>query len=211
MKGFWIALGAMAVVLIFAVFSIFMAYKTTYDTLNIKQQNVNAAKSNYSAALETIPQKIEGVWAMAQQYMDHESKTFTDVAALRSGALQAVEQFKQATLSDADMSKLNMLAGQTMQRLNEAALAINLQFERYPELRASETTQRAMVTLEEGVNEVKTALDDWISSIKNYNTYRGELIVGIFANFMSKYPLSYEYFESDTKKLDINSLNPVKK
>ena len=68
-----------------------------------------------------------------------------------------------------------------------------------------------MAGLQEGVNEIKTALDDWITTIKDYNTYRGSLGVTIMAGFMGdKYPAKIAYYEGEIKTLDIDSLNPNK-
>ena len=61
------------------------------------------------------------------------------------------------------------------------------------------------------MNEIKTALDDWITTIKDYNTYRGSFGVTIIAGFMGgKYPVKIAYYEGEIKALDIDSLNPDK-
>jgi len=83
--------------------------------------------------------------------------------------------------------------------------------EAYPQLRASETSQQNMRNLEEAVNEIKTALDDWISAIKTYNIYRGSAWPSVVGNFMTKFPAEIKYYEGDVKKLNVEELNPENK
>jgi|GEM_PF-402376 len=185
-----------------------------WNTLNRNYQSVQGAKSLYSAALSTVPQKIEGVWTISQQYMDHESKTFKDYAAMRSAVVPAIQEFRNAVasgkVSESDQVKYAQGVQKTLGEMNQAWLSIKATVESNPQLRAAETSQHAMQTMEEGVNECKTALDDWITSIKAYNTYRGNAWPSIAGSFMAKFPAEIQYYEGDVKKLDINSLNPAK-
>ncbi len=90
-------------------------------------------------------------------------------------------------------------------------MAFRIQVEAYPELRAVETTQENMRNMESSVNEIKTALDDWIVTIRNYNTYRGSAWPSMVGGFMKKFPAEIKYYEGEIKKLDVNELNPEKK
>jgi hypothetical protein len=185
-----------------------------WNTLNGNYQNVQGAKSLYSSALNTVPQKIEGVWTMSQQYMDHESKTFKDYAAMRSSVVPAIQEFQNAIasgkLSESDQVKCAQGVQKMLGDMNQAWLNIKATVESNPQLRAVETSQHAMRTMEEGVNECKTALDDWIMTIKAYNAYRGNAWPSIAGSFMAKFPTEIQYYEGEVKKLDIKSLNPVK-
>lgn len=207
--GKWIAL----VIIVVVIVALLGSLTGVWNTLNAKYQAVNEASSHYSAALNTSTEKIKGVWAMSQQYLDHESSTFKGVAEARSGFLAAKEAYQQAQAggktSQDDLTKLAMLAQQKFLNLqSRAGLAINVQIEAYPQLRGADTTQQAMRSMEVGVNEIKTSLDDWITTIKDYNTYRGSAWPSIAGSFMSKYPASIKYYEGDTKKLNIDELNP---
>ena len=185
-----------------------------WNTLNQNYQGVQGAKSHYSAALNTVPQKIEGVWTISQQYMDHESKTFKDYAAMRSAVLPAIQEFQSAVtsgkLSESDQVKAAQGIQRTLGEMNHAGLNIKATAESNPQLRAAETSQHAMQTMEEGVNECKTALDDWITSIRTYNTYRGNAWPSIAGSFMTKFPAQIQYYEGEVQKLDIKGLNPAK-
>lgn len=209
--GKWIAFGIVVVVIVVVLASL----AGVWNTLNAKYQAVNGASSRYSAALNTSTEKIKGVWEMSQQYLDHESSTFKGVAEARSGFLAAKQAYEQAqtkgNVSQTDLTKLAVLAQQKFLDLqSRAGLAINVQIEAYPQLRGADTTQQAMRSLEVGVNEIKTALDDWITTIKDYNTYRGSAWPSVAGSFMSKYPATINYYEGDTKKLNIEDLNPKK-
>lgn len=184
-----------------------------WNTLNRDYQDVRGAKSHYSAALNTVPQKIEGVWTISQQYMDHESKTFKEYAAMRSAVIPAIQEFQSAVasgkLSDSDQVKAAQGIQRMLGEMSNAGLVIKATAENNPQLRAAETSQHAMQTMEEGVNECKTALDDWITAIKTYNTYRGNAWPSIAGSFMAKFPAEIEYYEGEIQKLDIKSLNPA--
>jgi hypothetical protein len=186
-----------------------------WNTLNQNYQGVQGAKSHYSAALNTVPQKIEGVWTISQQYMDHESKTFKDYAAMRSAVIPAIQEFQSAVASGKPSESDQIKAAQGIQRqlgeMNNAWLNIRATAENNPQLRAAETSQHAMQTMEEGVNECKTALDDWISSIRTYNTYRGNAWPSVAGSFMAKFPATIQYYEGEVQKLDVKSLNPAKR
>jgi hypothetical protein len=185
-----------------------------WNTLNGNYQAVQGAKSLYSSALNTVPQKIEGVWTMSQQYMDHESRTFKDYAAMRSAVVPAIQEFQNAVasgkLSESDQVKSAQGIQKMLGDMNHAWLNIKATVESNPQLRAAETSQHAMRTMEEGVNECKTALDDWITSIRVYNTYRGNAWPSIVGSFMAKFPAEIQYYEGEVKKLDIKGLNPQK-
>jgi hypothetical protein len=67
-----------------------------WNRLNRDYQAVEGGKSHYSAALNTCTEKIKGVWEVTNQYMKHESETFTAVARARSGYETAREAFENA-------------------------------------------------------------------------------------------------------------------
>ena len=196
------------VLLFFGFLGIFGAYKGVWNRLNIMNQKVEGGKSAYSASLNVCTQKIKGVWTIANQYIKHESKTFENVAKARAGYFQATEQFEAlAKNPNTPIKELTTVGAKTIQ----SALAFQVQIEAYPQLMAVETSKEAIAGLQEGVNEIKTALDDWITTIKDYNTYRGSFGVTIVAGFMGeKYPAKIAYYEGEIKALDIDSLNPDK-
>ncbi len=200
MKGFFISLGIMVgipVILILSVVGV-------WNSLNRNLQNAEGAKSHYSAALGFCTEKIQGVWIIANQYLDHESSTFKAVAEARSGYKAASDAFEKAAAEGKGTKELTEAGNGVVQ----AALAFRVQIEAYPQLRATETTQSNIRNMQEAVNEMKTALDDWIAAIRKYNTYRGSAWPSIAGSFMAKFPSEIEYYEGKLEIPDIGSLNP---
>ncbi len=178
-----------------------------WNNLNREFQTVEGAKSQYSAALNTCTEKIKGVWEITNQYMKHESETFIAVAQARSGYEAARDAFEKAAAEGKGTNELTKTGTDVV----NAAMAFRIQIEAYPELRAVEATQENIRNMEASVNEIKTALDDWIVTIKKYNTYRGSAWPSIVGGFMKKFPAEIKYYEGEIKKLDVNELNPEKK
>ena len=93
-----------------------------------------------------------------------------------------------------DLTKLGTNYGQ-------ALVNVRVAFEAYPQLRTTETYQKAMASVEEGYNEIKTALDDWISQIRSYNQYRRSLVTNWFANIFGwDFPKQIQYYEGGIKE-----------
>lgn len=178
-----------------------------WNKLNRNYQMVEGGKSHYSAALNTCTEKIKGVWEIANQYMEHESETFIAVSQARSGYDTAREAFEEAAAEGKDTEELTKAGADVVQ----AAMAFRIQVEAYPQLRAAETSQENMRNMESSVNEIKTALDDWVVTIRDYNTYRGSAWPSMIGGFMKKFPSEIKYYEGEIKKLDVNELNPEKK
>lgn len=193
-------------VIAIVILSIVSSGVGVWNRLNRNFQNVEGAKSQYSAALNTCTEKIKGVWEMANQYMAHESETFKAVAAARSGYDAARDAFEKAAAEGKDTDELTK-AGADVVR---AAMAFRIQVEAYPQLRAAETSKENMRNMEASVNEIKTALDDWVVTIRDYNTYRGSAWPSILGAFMKKFPSQIKYYEGDVQKLDVDRLNPAK-
>jgi len=202
------AIGAAVVVIIIVlvVLSLVSSGVGVWNKLNRNYQAVEGAKSQYSAALNTCTEKIKGVWEVANQYMKHESETFIAVARARAGYEAAREAFEQAAAEGKGTEELTKAGTDVVQ----AAMAFRIQVESYPELRAAETSQENMRNMESSVNEIKTALDDWVVTIRDYNTYRGSAWPSMLGSFMKKFPSQIKYYEGEIKKLDIDNLNPDK-
>ncbi len=181
-----------------------------YNKLNTLNQTALGGKSLYSSALNLCSQKVKAVWAMADQISDKETEAQQAIAQARSGFEQAEKLFKTAMEKGESSEELTKAANRVLQ----SALAIRVQIEAYPVIRSVDTYNQAMRGVEEGINEIKTALDDWIVSMRNYNTYRKsfwvDMIAGIFSGKFSVFPKEYKYYEGPIEELDIDALNPQK-
>jgi LemA protein len=202
------AIGVAVVLIVIAIVAISIVSSAVgvWNKLNAKFQMVEGGKSHYSAALNTCTEKIKGVWEIANQYMEHESETFIKVAEARSGYDAAREAFEKASAEGKDTEELTKAGAGVVQ----AAMAFRIQIEAYPQLRAAETAQENMRNMEASVNEIKTALDDWVVTIRDYNTYRGSAWPSMLGAFMKKFPASIKYYEGEVQKLDVDKLNPEK-
>ncbi len=206
MKKSAAGIAVLIVVIGIVAFSLVSSGVGVWNKLNQKFQMVEGGKSHYSAALNTCTEKIKGVWEMAIQYMEHESETYRAVAEARSGYDAARDAFEQASAEVGDTEALTKAGSEVVR----AAMAFRIQVEAYPQLRAAETSQENMRNLESSVNEIKTALDDWVVTIREYNTYRGSAWPSMLGGFMKKFPPRIEYYEGEIEKLDIDDLNPAK-
>ncbi len=199
-----ISVAVVLIVIVILAISVVSSFVGVWNKLNRDYQAVEGGKSHYSAALNTCTEKIKGVWEIANQYMKHESETFIAVAQARSGYDTAREAFEKAAAEGRDTEALTQAGTEVV----KAAMAFRIQVEAYPELRAVETAQENMRNMESSVNEIKTALDDWIVTIRDYNTYRGSAWPSMVGGFMKKFPASIKYYEGEVEKLDVNKLNP---
>ena len=202
-----ISIALVVIVMVILAISVLSSAVGVWNKLNRNYQAVEGGKSHYSAALNTCTEKIKGVWEIANQYMKHESETFIAVAQARSGYDTAREAFEKAAAEGKDTEELTQAGTEVV----KAAMAFRIQVEAYPELRAAETAQENMRNMESSVNEIKTALDDWVVTIREYNTYRGSAWPSMIGGFMKKFPASIKYYEGEVTKLDVNELNPEKK
>ncbi len=200
-----LALGGLIGVVIVLALVLFGSFQSVWNGLNTYNQRAEGGKSLYSAALNTCTEKIRGVWTVADQYLSHESETFKSVARARSGYDAATQAFRAALGQGKGTKELTTVGAEVV----NAALAFRIQVEAYPQLRGVEASKEAIRGLEEGVNEIKTALDDWIVAIRDYNTYRNSFWPNFFAGMMgARYPVKIEYYEGKVKELDISGLNP---
>jgi len=202
-----IGIGMAVIVIGIIAISIVSSAAGVWNKLNRNYQMVEGGKSHYSAALNTCTEKIKGVWEIANQYMKHESETFIAVTQARGGYDAARDAFEKAASEGKDTEELTKAGSEVV----KAAMAFRIQVEAYPQLRAAETSQENMRNMESSVNEIKTALDDWVVTIKDYNTYRGSAWPSIVGGFMKKFPSEIKYYQGEITKLDVNELNPEKK
>jgi len=202
-----IGIAAVIIVIVLIALGFASSMVGVWNRLNRDYQAVEGSKSQYSAALNTCTEKIKGVWEITNQYMKHESETFMAVARARSGYEAARDAFEKAAEEGKGTEELTKAGTDVVQ----AAMAFRIQVEAYPQLRAVEATQENMRNMEASVNEIKTALDDWIVTIRKYNTYRGSAWPSLAGGFMKKFPSEIKYYEGEIKKLDVDALNPEKK
>jgi hypothetical protein len=216
MKIFLLILGVFILAVVGGVVSLAGNVIGVRNEMNRKYQPVLETKSKYSAAVNLETQKIIGAYDVYDRGLNHESQTFKDYAAARSGFAAAMAAF-QSTSKDAvgaeDLLKAQALQKSMMQMQQAMAtaapsLGINVQVEKTPELQWSGPANNTTGIIESAINHCQMALEDWISMTKKYNVYVGdfwpELIRG--ALFSGKFPAKMEYYEGDLTKVDMKSI-----
>ncbi len=118
------------------------------------------------------------------KYMDHEKTTLKDVVALRNQAQEAKSRGDEKARIDAENG------------ISKIASGINVMFEQYPDLKASQNAmqlQEEVVNTENKLSYAKQAFND---SIERYNatkkSFFESMIVSIFSSKLNKV---YEYWQ----------------
>ena len=183
-----------------------------YNTLVALHENANAGKSRFASAFNLCSEKMKSVWALADQEGILEKETYVGVAKARS-AFEEARQSYDAAAKDPASSILDLTTRAAA--LGQSLLNIRVAFEAYPQLRTSETSQQAMAAVEEGFNEIKTALDDWIGLCRSYNAQRRSFPTNWYAStfFGPQFPERIAYYEGgitepEQIKLEADKLNP---
>jgi hypothetical protein len=141
-----------------------------------------------------------------------ETETYVGVAKARAG-FEDARQAYDAAAKDPASSILDLTSRAAA--LGQSLLNVRVAFEAYPQLRTSETYQKAMAAVEEGFNEIKTALDDWIGLCRAYNQRRRSFPTNWYAAtfFGPEFSEHIAYYEGglaepEQIKLEADKLNP---
>ncbi|MEW6227691.1 MAG: LemA family protein [Bacillota bacterium] len=174
-----------------------------------RQQSVLAQEGRYGAALETLSEKIKGIWAIEKDFLEHEKDTLTDVIKARAEALDRTGQEFVAAAAQGDPEKTIEAATKFREAAQGLSLAVNVNAlrEAYPQLFSPPIVEQTMRGLEEAVNEIRTALDDWQVAIRNYNTFRTQWPQSFVAGTLG-FPASFDYYKAEKAKLDMDKLMP---
>ncbi|MBN1919439.1 MAG: LemA family protein [Verrucomicrobia bacterium] len=200
------------IVILLVVGAVFaFTYVGKYNGLVNRHENSNEGRSKFAAAVNTCSQKMKSVWTLADQEGLLEQETYIGVAQARTAYEGARKAFEAAdadkTTSTLDLTKLGAEFGRSL-------VNVRVAFEAYPQLRTSDTYQKAMAAVEEGFNEIKTALDDWITLCRQYNTYRRSFVTNWFTKqFGWDFPEKIAYYEGgitepEQVKVTADDINP---
>ncbi|ACF07536.1 LemA family [Metamycoplasma arthritidis] len=156
-KGQW----ALIVILYIITLGIFwFVWNARRNHLIAKQTEIQDASSLIQAAQQRRRATLVKQLDIVQSYAKHEKSILTEVTKLRSKINELA--------NEKDVTKLSS-------ELNTLSRDINLQFERYPELKAD----RLYLTL---ASEVSAQEDEIYSTIRNYN-FRVQQFNGIIYTF----------------------------
>ncbi|MBU0471418.1 MAG: LemA family protein [Nanoarchaeota archaeon] len=185
-RTLWITIGVIGAVLLMLVLTVIGSYNgliTTDETVNEKWANVQTA---YQRRADLIPNLVDTVQAAVQ----FEQETHTQIAAVRTSAVAA----QQAMSSASTPAEISAASKQV-----ESAIAgfsgLNINVERYPDLKATENFLSLQDELAGTENRIKVERDIFNKVVKNYNLkvrrFPSNIIAGMFG-FEKK-----EMFEAD--------------
>lgn len=157
-----------------------------YNNLVQQQQQVKQEESRYGAALDLGSQKIEAVWTIYTTYLSHESELFENATKLRA------QFYKSASEGDPKATVNAALAFQLLS-VKEA----------FPQLVSAPIAKDTQRSFEESINEMKTALDDWITATQVYNTQRTIFPNNVIGNAFN-FPREYNYYHSENVRLNVS-------
>ena len=171
----WITLGVIGTLLLLLIFTVIGSYNnliTTDETVDEKWANVQTA---YQRRADLIPNLVDTVQAAVK----FEQETQTQIAAVRTSAVAAQQAMKSAKtpaeISAASKQVESVLAGFS---------GLNINVERYPELKATENFLSLQDELAGTENRIKVERDIFNNAVKNYNLkvrrFPSNMIAGMF-------------------------------
>lgn len=188
-----VVLGAIALIVCCTLGGLVLNFQSTQKALLLKQQTVERGKAQYDGALDIVTQKIIGAFDLADRQIAHEDRAYQVLADARKA-------YEDAASSGTPPEQV--LAAQGF------SLAFRAVVEDNPEFASATVVQGAMNAMEEAVNEVFTAFQDWQDGVFKYNQYRGQLFMPLIAGNILGFPRSFEYYEGVSQGLDIRELIP---
>jgi LemA protein len=170
-RTLWIVLGV-AALLILMVIGSYNGLITVDETVDEKWANVQTA---YQRRADLIPNLVDTV----QAAVEFEQETHTQIAAVRTSAVAAQQAMASAS-TPAEVSAASMQV--------ESAVAgfsgLNINVERYPELKATENFLSLQDELAGTENRIKVERDIFNKAVKNYNLkvrkFPSNIMAGIF-------------------------------
>ncbi len=162
----------------------------SYSNLVTVNQGYKGSEARYGAALDLCSQKIEAVWSVFNEYLGQERVIFDKAMNARKSFYEAAARGDAKATVDSALA-FNVVAVQ----------------EAYPVLSSVPVAQQTIRSMEESINEIKTALDDWIYATQTYNVTRQKpmgMLVG--AMIPQMFPLEQDYYKSEKVRLDISNI-----
>ncbi len=154
------------IIIALVVVLVLFTFIGTYNTLVQLDETVNEKWANVQSAYQRRIDLIPNLVATVQGAADFEKELQTQVTAMRSG------------LSGAKTPEDLELLGTKIES------AINLVFERYPAVRATENFLSLQDQLEGTENRIKTERDIYNAAVKSYSvktrTFPSNMIAGMF-------------------------------
>lgn len=171
-------MGTFLIVILVIAVLIFIWAISVYNTLIALIEAINNNKKQIDIQLDRRFKVFESLIATVNKYMDYEKTTLKDVVALRNQAQAAKASGDEQGRMDAE------------NKISQIASGINLVFEQYPDLKASQNAlqlQEEIVNTENKLAYSKQAYND---GIERYNAKKKSffeaIVVSIFPAALNK-------------------------
>lgn len=183
----WIALGAIALLVVFLIF--------TYNALVRLRNMVDEAWNQISVQLKRRHDLIPNLVNAVKGYMDFEQETLTRVVEARSAAVTATERGPGNAQQAAQAEEL----------LTGALRQLFALVENYPDLKANENVMQLQEELTTTENQIGFSRQHYNSTVREFNTS-----IQVFPNVLIAGPLGFrerDYFqiaEADAAVPEVN-------
>jgi LemA protein len=189
MKGLWIALGVLALIVVMLLF-VGGSYVSTKNTLVEKNETVDQAYSQVDIVQQRRLDLIPNLVASVKGYVGEESTVLTNIANARAGVLAAAGNRPGSI--------------QANQQLSAAIVPLFRLQEAYPNLKGNEQFTRLTDELAGTENRIAVERSRYNATLKDYNVYVRQFPNSIWAG-MAGFHYRDEYFKGNPA----NSTAPV--
>ena len=180
MKGLWVGLGLVAVVIVVALL-VFGSYVTAHNAIVQKNEDVNNAYSQVDIEQQRRLDLIPNLVASVKGYVKEEETVLTNIANARAGVIGATDRASSIKAN----SQLDVALSPLL-RLQEA----------YPNLKSNEQFRTLTDELAGTENRISIARMRYNRALEAYNVYIAQFPNSIWAN-MSGFHRRDEYFKGN--------------
>lgn len=162
----------------------------TYNRLIALIEAVRNNQKQIDIQLDRRFKVFESLINVVKKYMDYEQTTLKDVVALRNQAQQAHASGDEKTRIDAE------------NQISKIASGINVVFEQYPQLKASENAMQLQEEIVSTENKLAYAKQSYNDSVERYNATKKSFFTSMIVNlFKGKLDFDYPYWQLGEAKV----------
>lgn len=180
MKALWAVLGVVGLIVVVVLLA-GGSYVSAKNQMVAKDQNVKAAFSEIDVNLQRRSDLIPNLVATVKGYAKVEENILTAIANARAGLMTAQTPNEKLAAND---------------RLNVALLPLMRMQENYPQLKSNDQFMRLQDELAGTENRIAVARRRYNESIRDYNTFIGQIPNSFYAGFAGFHPKD-EYYSAD--------------
>lgn len=156
----------------------------TYNRLIALIEAVRNNQKQIDIQLDRRFKVFESLINVVKKYMDYEQTTLKDVVALRNQAQQAHASGDEKARIDAE------------NQISKIASGINVVFEQYPQLKASENAMQLQEEIVSTENKLAYAKQSYNDSVERYNATKKSFFTSMIVNlFKGKLDFDYPYWQ----------------